>query len=61
MEKTDIIITATFDLPPEKIDEVVIETEKLMDKEESMKKDILVGLDILEVDQKYNYEQMLKK
>jgi len=25
-----------------------------------MKKDILSGLDILEVDKKYNYEQMLK-
>ena len=54
-------INGVIVIPPEKIDEVVIETEKLMDKEESMKKDILVGLDILEVDQKYNYEQMLKK
>ncbi len=54
-------INGVIVIPPEKIDEVVTEAEKLMDKEESMKKDILSGLDILEVDRKYNYEQMLKK
>jgi hypothetical protein len=32
-----------------------------MEKEEKMKKDILSGLDIMEVNKKYNYEQMLKK
>jgi len=48
-------------IPPERIDEVLTEAEKLMEKEESMKKDILSGLDILEVDKKYNYEQMLNK
>lgn len=48
-------------IPPERIDEVLTEAEKLMKKEESMKKDILSGLDILEVDKKYNYEQMLNK
>lgn len=48
-------------IPPEKIDEVVTEAEKIMEKEEGMKKDILAGLDVLEVDKKYNYEQMLRK
>ena len=48
-------------IPPEKLDEVLIEAEKIMGKEENMKKDILAGLDILEVDKKYNYEQMLQK
>lgn len=48
-------------IPTEKVDEVVSEAEKIMAKEESMKRDILAGLDILEIDQKYNYEQMLKK
>lgn len=48
-------------IPPERIDEVLTEAEKLVEKEESMKKDILSGLDILEVDKKYNYEQMLNK
>ncbi len=48
-------------IPPEKIDEVLTEAEKIMEKEENMKKDILSGLDILEVDKKYDYEQMLKR
>jgi len=48
-------------IPSEKIDEVLSEAERIMEKEENMKKDILAGLDILEVDKKYNYEQMLKR
>lgn len=48
-------------IPTEKVDEVISAAEKIMEKEESMKKDILAGLDILEIDRKYNYEQMLKK
>ena len=48
-------------IPPEKIDEVLSEAEMIMEKEENIKKDILSGLDIMEVDKKYNYEQMLKK
>lgn len=48
-------------IPPEKLDEVVAEAESLMEKEEAMKKDIMAGMDILEIDTKYNYEQMLKK
>ncbi len=47
-------------IPPEKLEEVLVAAEKIMEKEESMKKDILSGLDILEVDKKYNYEKMLK-
>lgn len=46
-------------IPPEKIEQVLDEAEKIMEKEELMKKDILSGMDILEVDQKYNYEKML--
>lgn len=48
-------------IPIERIDEVLNEAEKLMEKEESMKKDLISGLDILEVDKKYHYEQMLKR
>ncbi|MEE8418606.1 MAG: RraA family protein [Dehalococcoidales bacterium] len=48
-------------IPPEKMDEVLDAAEIIMEKEEAMKKDILSGLDILEVDKKYNYEQMLEK
>lgn len=48
-------------LPPEKIDEVLSAAEGILEKEEAMKADILAGMDILKVDEKYNYEQMLKK
>jgi len=48
-------------IPTEKVDEVIAAAEKIMAKEESMKKDILAGLDILEIDRRYNYEQMLTK
>ena len=47
-------------IPIEKLEEVLAVAEKIMEKEEKMKKDILSGLDILEVDKKYNYEKMLK-
>jgi len=46
---------------PEKLDEVLELAEALMDKEERMKADLLAGMDVLEVDTKYNYEAMLKK
>ena len=32
-----------------------------MDKEERMKADLLAGMDVLDVDAKYNYEGMLSK
>jgi regulator of RNase E activity RraA len=48
-------------IPVEKVEEVLSEAERIFEKEELMKADILAGMDILEVDSKYNYEQMLKK
>jgi regulator of RNase E activity RraA len=48
-------------IPIEKLDEVLIAAEKILEKEEQMRADILAGMDILEVDSKYKYEQMLKK
>ncbi|MEW6377260.1 MAG: RraA family protein [Thermodesulfobacteriota bacterium] len=48
-------------IPVEAVAEVLSEAEKILEKEELMKADILAGMDILEVDRKYNYEQMLKK
>jgi len=45
----------------ERLDDVVREAEVLMEKEEQMKADLLAGMDVLEMDRKYNYEQMLKK
>ena len=48
-------------IPLEKLDEVLTAAEKILEKEEQMRADILAGMDILEVDQKYNYEQMLQK
>jgi regulator of RNase E activity RraA len=48
-------------IPPEKIEEVISAAEEIFTKEELMKADILKGMDILEVDSKYDYEQMLKK
>jgi regulator of RNase E activity RraA len=48
-------------VPPERLEEAVVAAEEIMAKEEAMKADILGGMDILEVDRKYNYEQMLKK
>lgn len=46
---------------PEKLDDVIQQAETLMDKEERMKADLLAGMDVLEVDAKYNYEGMLAK
>jgi 4-hydroxy-4-methyl-2-oxoglutarate aldolase len=48
-------------IPPEKLEEAAAAAEEILAKEEAMKADILSGMDILEVDRKYNYEQMLKK
>jgi 4-hydroxy-4-methyl-2-oxoglutarate aldolase len=48
-------------IPVEKVDDVIREAEVLMETEEKMKADLLAGMDVLEVDRKYNYEQMLKK
>ena len=48
-------------IPVEKLDEVVEAAETILEKELQMRADILAGMDILEIDNKYNYEQMLKK
>ena len=48
-------------LPVEQVEEVVERAERLMEKEEQMKADLMGGMDVLAVDQKYNYENMLKK
>jgi 4-hydroxy-4-methyl-2-oxoglutarate aldolase len=40
---------------------VISSAERILEKEEQMRADILAGMDILEIDNKYNYEQMLKK
>ncbi|MDR2745127.1 MAG: hypothetical protein LBB66_08070 [Desulfovibrio sp.] len=48
-------------VPWEKIDAVLTKAEEFFGKEESMIRDIRSGLSMLEVDNKYNYEKMLKK
>jgi regulator of RNase E activity RraA len=48
-------------IPIEKLDEVLKAAEGILEKEEAMRADILAGMDILEIDSKYNYEQMLQK
>jgi len=48
-------------IPPEKLDEVLKAAEGILEKELAMRADILAGMDILEIDSKYNYEQMLLK
>lgn len=47
-------------IPLGKLDEVLGEAEKMLQKEEQMIADIEKGLSMMEVDQKYRYEQMLK-
>ncbi|MCL2669532.1 MAG: RraA family protein, partial [Syntrophaceae bacterium] len=48
-------------IPLEKLDDVLAAAEAILDKELQIRADILAGMDILEIDEKYNYEQMLKK
>lgn len=45
----------------DRLNDALKEAELLMEKEEQMKADLLSGMDVLEVDRKYSYEQMLKK
>lgn len=47
-------------IPRARLGEVIEAAEALMKKEEQMKADLLAGMDVLEVDRKYNYENMLK-
>lgn len=48
-------------IPQEHLEEVVAKAEGLFEKEEAMVADLKAGLSPLEVDQKYNYEKMLRK
>lgn len=48
-------------IPVEKVEEVLEAAEGLLQKEEAMVEDLRKGIPILEVDQKYSYETMLKK
>ena len=45
---------------PPRLAEVLDIAEGLMAKEEQMKADLIAGMDVLEVDRTYNYENMLK-
>ncbi len=47
-------------IPQEKLDEVVAKAEDLYNKEEAMVKEIRAGVPMLEVDNKFSYEKMLK-
>lgn len=48
-------------IPVEKLDEVLDAAEQILQKEEAMVEELRKGVPILEVDQKYAYESMLKK
>jgi 4-hydroxy-4-methyl-2-oxoglutarate aldolase len=48
-------------IPAEKLDEVLEAAEEILQKEEAMVEELKKGVPILEVDQKYAYEAMLKK
>ena len=48
-------------IPVEKLDEVLEAAEEILQKEEAMVEELRKGVPILEVDQKYAYEAMLKK
>jgi len=47
-------------VPKEKLEEVISKAEELYEKEEKMIADIKAGKSMLEIDNKYNYEKMLK-
>ena len=48
-------------IPVEKLEEVLKAAEEILEKEEAMVADLKKGVPVLEVDQKYAYESMLKK
>lgn len=48
-------------VPQERLEEVLVLAESLWQKEEAMIADIRMGKNILAVDEKYSYNQMLKK
>jgi regulator of RNase E activity RraA len=47
-------------IPQEKLDEVLAKAEEFYEKEEQMVAEIRAGFSMLEVDNKFNYEKMLK-
>ena len=55
-DKSGVVI-----IPFEKLDDVLAKAEELWQKEEDMVREIRSGKTMLEVDQKFNYEKMLKK
>jgi 4-hydroxy-4-methyl-2-oxoglutarate aldolase len=48
-------------VPQEKLDEVITKAEELYEKEEQMVAEIRAGVGMLEVDNKYSYETMIKR
>ena len=48
-------------VPQEKLDEVLVKAEEMYDKEEQMVAEIRAGASMLEVDNKYSYETMIKR
>jgi regulator of RNase E activity RraA len=53
-------ITGVVFIPQERLEDVIVKGEALLEKETAMCKDIKSGMSMKEVDQKYNYESMLK-
>jgi regulator of RNase E activity RraA len=54
-------INGVIVIPVEKIDEVITAAEEIFQKEAAMVAELRKGTSILEVDEKFAYEQMLKK
>ena len=53
-------ITGVVIIPQERLEDVIAKGETLLAKETAMCDDIKAGMSMLEVDKKYNYENMLK-
>ena len=53
-------ITGVVFIPQERLSDVIEKGEMLLNKETAMCADIKAGMSMLEVDRKYNYENMLK-
>jgi regulator of RNase E activity RraA len=54
-DKSGVVI-----IPIERLDDVINKAEELYQKEAAMIQDIKAGVPMIEVDEKYNYEKMLK-
>ena len=53
-------ITGVVFIPQERLEDVIAKAETLLEKGEAMCRDIKSGMSMMEVDKKYNYENMLK-